>query len=108
MEGLPHRATAVLPDGNVLISVTEQSGTRRLAATRGAGGWTVQERWTSNGLKALLQRLRRSQGPRLRLRRQHPRLHRPGGRQAQVKGGRYGNGQLVLLPIRTCCWCCRN
>ena len=36
--------------------------------------------------EAVLQRLRRSQGPRLRLRRQHPRVHRSRGRHAQVEG----------------------
>ena len=24
------------------------------------------------------------------------------------KGGRYGHGQLVLLPDQDCCWCCRR
>ena len=36
--------------------------------------------------EAVLQRLRRAQGPRLRLRRQHPLVHRSRGRQAQVEG----------------------
>src|SRR5262249_32938958 len=38
-------------DGLLLISVTESSGTRRIAVAHGPGGWTVQERWTSIGLK---------------------------------------------------------
>ena len=38
------------------------------------------------GAEALLQRLRRARGPRLRLRRQHPLLHRPRGRHAEVEG----------------------
>jgi len=61
-KGYPIVQPAVLPDGNVLISVTEQSGTRRLAATRGAGGWTVQGALDVERPEALLQRLRRSQG----------------------------------------------
>ena len=36
--------------------------------------------------EALLQRLRRTQWPCLRLRRQHPRVHRPQGRQAHLEG----------------------
>ena len=47
--------------------------------------------------EAVLQRLRRPQGPCLRLRRQHPRVHRPRDGKRKWKGGRYGNGQLVLL-----------
>ena len=48
--------------------------------------------------EAVLQRLRRAQGPCLRLRRQHPRrasISTDGKRK--WKGGRYGHGQLVLL-----------
>jgi hypothetical protein len=43
-------------------------------------------------------RLRRAQGSCGRVRRQPARLYRRGRRQRKWKGGRYGNGQLVLLP----------
>src|SRR5205814_10514232 len=45
---------ALIADGDVLISTGGGAGgigTRRLAVARGPGGWTVEERWTSNGLK---------------------------------------------------------
>ena len=62
------------------------SGIRRLAVAHGPGGWTRRGALDVDGPEALLQRLRRSQGPCLRLRRRHPRVHRPRGRQAQVEG----------------------
>ena len=79
----------------------------RLAVAREPGGWTVEGALDVERAEAVLQRLRRPQGPCLRLRRQHPRVHRPRGRPAQVEG-------RPLRPrparrccrIRTCCSCC--
>jgi outer membrane protein assembly factor BamB len=102
---------AVLEDGSVLVGgvgsgMGGEPGLRRVAVTRapgewspehGAAGWTVEERWTSTGLKpyfndfvvheghaygfdgAILASIDLSDG------------HRT------WKGGRYGNGQLVLV-----------
>jgi outer membrane protein assembly factor BamB len=91
---------AVTADGDILIntiSMTGGLGIRRLAVTHGSGGWTVEERWTSTGLKPyfndfvlhkgyaygfdgnILSCIDLSDGAR------------------KWKGGRYGNGQLVLL-----------
>ena len=45
---------ALTADGDVLINAMSMMGglgTRRLAVAHGAGGWTVEERWTSRGLK---------------------------------------------------------
>jgi outer membrane protein assembly factor BamB len=73
-------------------------GMRRLAVAHGTGGWTIAERWTSNGLKpyfndfvvhkgyafgfdgTILSCIDLKDGAR------------------KWKGGRYGNGQLVVLP----------
>ena len=97
-KGYPIVQPALTPDGGILVSVTESSGTRRLAAARAQGEWTVEERWTSNGLKpyfndfvihkghafgfdgAILACIDLADGKR------------------KWKGGRYGQGQLVLLP----------
>ena len=88
---------ALTPDGDVLITSQEQ-GARRLAVVFGTGGWTVSERWTSNGLKPYFNDFVLHKG------------HAFGfdGRilscidlkdgQRKWKGGRYGNGQLVVLP----------
>ena len=88
-------------DGDVLINAMDAmggQGTRRIAVARGTGGWTVKERWTSNGLKPYFSDFVVHKG------------HAFGfdGRilacidledgKRQWKGGRFGNGQLVLLP----------
>ena len=94
----------VTDDGDVLIGTATGMGEnagigmRRLAVRQGPGGWTSQERWTTTGLKpyfndfvvhkghaygfdgALLACVDLADGAR------------------KWKGGRYGAGQLVLLP----------
>ena len=91
---------ALAPGGDVLITVSEAMGgvgIRRIAVAPGAAGWSVEERWTSRGLKpyfndfvvhnghaygfdgSILACIDLEDGAR------------------KWKGGRYGNGQLVLL-----------
>jgi outer membrane protein assembly factor BamB len=88
-------------EGDVLVASGDAMGglgVRRLAVAHGAAGWTVEERWTSRGLKpyfndfvvhkghafgfdgSILASIDLSDGTR------------------KWKGGRYGHGQLVLLP----------
>jgi outer membrane protein assembly factor BamB len=93
---------ALASDGEILISLGESGmggiGLRRIAIAHAPSGWTVQERWTSIGLKptfndfvvhnghaygfdgAILSCIDLKDG------------------QRKWKGGRYGGGQLVLLP----------
>ena len=92
---------AVMADGDILVNAIASTGgigTRRLHLTRGSGGWSAEERWTSNGLKpyfndfvvhrghafgfdgSILSSINLEDGKR------------------NWKGGRYGNGQLILLP----------
>jgi outer membrane protein assembly factor BamB len=92
---------ALLEGGDVLvnsIAATGGLGIRRLAISHGAGGWTATERWTSTGLKpyfndfvvhrghaygfdgSILSCIDLNDGKRV------------------WKGGRYGGGQLMLLP----------
>jgi len=91
---------AVTDDGNVLINtiaVSGGQGIRRLVVALKSGEWTVDERWTSNGLKpyfndfvvhnghafgfdgSILSCIDLTDGKR------------------KWKGGRYGSGQLILL-----------
>ncbi len=90
---------ALTSDGVVINTIggTGGNGTRRLAVAHGASGWNVEERWTSNGLKpyyndfvvhkgfafgfdgSILACIDMETGKRV------------------WKGGRYGNGQLLLL-----------
>ncbi|MCA1586524.1 MAG: PQQ-binding-like beta-propeller repeat protein [Acidobacteria bacterium] len=92
---------ALTADGDVLINAiaaTGGMGTRRLAVTHGSEGWSVQERWTSNGLKPYFNDFVVHKGHAFGF---------DGNILASIdledgtrkwKGGRYGNGQLVLLP----------
>ena len=98
--GTPIVQPALTADGDVLINsiaMTGGAGLRRLAVARKAGAWTVEERWTSIGLKPyfndfvvhkgyaygfdgnILSAVNLDDGAR------------------KWKGGRYGNGQMVLL-----------
>lgn len=98
--GSPILQPALIPGGDLLISTGGDAGslgTRRLSARRGPSGWTVEERWTSTGLKpyfndfvvhaghvfgfdgSILACIKLEDGART------------------WKGGRYGYGQLVLL-----------
>jgi hypothetical protein len=92
---------ALTSDGNLLMmALTAGGGTgfRRIAVTHGTGGWTTEERWTSLGLKPYFNDFVVHNGHAFGF---------DGGILACVdlkdgkrnwKGGRYGYGQLVLLP----------
>jgi outer membrane protein assembly factor BamB len=92
---------AVTGDGDFLMTAGDAMGgvgMRRIAVAQGPAGWTAAERWTSAGLKpsfndsvvhngyaygfdgSILACIDLTDGKR------------------KWKGGRYGNGQLVLLP----------
>jgi outer membrane protein assembly factor BamB len=91
---------AVAPNGDVLIANGDGmggGGIRRVSVTHGSAGWTLEERWNSRGLKpyfndfvvhkghafgfdgAILSCIDLQDGAR------------------KWKGGRYGNGQMILL-----------
>ena len=88
---------AITPEGDVLIT-SQENGTRRIAVAHDASGWSVHERWTSNGLKPYFNDFVVHKGY----------AYGFDGRilacidlkdgERKWKGGRYGNGQLVLLP----------
>lgn len=87
-------------NGIVLTSAGEGDGLRRLTIARGAGGWTVDERWRSTKLKAYFNDF---------VVHGNHAFGFDGGILACVdladgtrvwKGGRYGRGQLVLLPAQ--------
>jgi len=91
---------ALTADGDILIGSGLMSGIgmRRISVARGPGGWTTEERWTSTQLKPYFNGFVVHGG------------HAYGfdGRilacidlengKRSWKGGRYGAGQLVLLP----------
>ena len=100
-EGTPILQPALTADGDVLVSSGDAMGgmgVRRLAVTHASDSWSVAERWTSNGLKPYFSDFVVHNG------------HAFGfdGRilscidlkdgTRKWKGGRFGQGQLVLLP----------
>ncbi len=98
--GSPMVQPASLPGGDLLITSADAMGglgVRRIGITQGPGGWVVAERWTSRGLKPYFNDYVIHKG------------HAYGfdgnilssvnletGERAW-KGGRYGNGQMLLL-----------
>jgi outer membrane protein assembly factor BamB len=100
-EGTTIVQPAVTADGDVLINTltgTGGLGIRRLAVAHGSAGWSVTERWTSTGLKPYFNDFVIHNG------------HAYGfdgnilscidlqDGKRKWKGGRYGDGQLMLLP----------
>ncbi len=89
---------AVTADGSVLVVADGSSGTSRLAVAPSPSGWSVEERWTSSSLKPYFNDFVVHKGH----------VYGFDGRilacidladgQRKWKGGRYGNGQLLLLP----------
>jgi outer membrane protein assembly factor BamB len=93
---------AVLAGGDILIGsgsgLSSNTGMRRVAVAHQGDGWSVKERWTSTGLKPYFNDFVVHQG------------HAYGfdgsilaaidveDGKRKWKGGRYGHGQLVLLP----------
>jgi outer membrane protein assembly factor BamB len=93
---------AVIAGGDILIGSGSgfgvEVGMRRIAVARRADGWSIEERWTSNGLKPYYNDFVVHKGHAFGF---------DGGILACIdladgkrkwKGGRYGHGQLVALP----------
>jgi outer membrane protein assembly factor BamB len=94
--GFPIVQPAQIANGDVLLS--GQSGTGRLAVAHEPGGWTVEERWTSIGLKPYFNDFVVHEGHAYGFDGRYlASLDLQDGKR-KWKGGRYGNGQLVLLP----------
>jgi len=92
---------ALTADGDVLINAIASTGgigMRRLAVGHGPGGWTVEERWTSNGLKPYFNDFVVHKGHAFGFDGSILACIDLADGKRKWKGGRYGNGQLVLLP----------
>jgi hypothetical protein len=91
---------ALTPDGDVLINAiaaTGGIGTRRIAVHQTPGGWTIDERWTSNGLKPYFNDFVVHDGHAFGFDGSILACIDLQNGKRKWKGGRYGNGQLVLL-----------
>ena len=92
---------ALTADGDIVINTiggTGGVGTRRLAVAHGPGGWSVEERWTSNGLKPYFNDFVVHKGHAFGFDGSILACIDLEDGKRKWKGGRYGNGQLVLLP----------
>ena len=92
---------ALTENGDLLISGGEESGgsgLRRITVAQGAGGWTVEERWTSMGLKPYFNDFVVHKGHVFGFDRSIMACVDVEDGKRTWKGGRYGFGQLVLLP----------
>ena len=88
---------ALTPDGDVLISVNESSGTRRISVANGPNGWNVEERWTTNGLKPYFNDFVVHDGHAFGFDGSILACIDLQDGKRKWKGGRYGHGQLILL-----------
>ena len=97
-KGYPIVQPSLTPDGGVLIVANESSGTRRLAVAPAANGWTADARWTSNGLKPWFNDFVVHKGHAFGFDGTILACIDLADGARKWKGGRYGGGQLVLLP----------
>jgi len=88
---------ALTADGDVLIG-TGSAGTRRIAVTHEPRGWTIEERWTSIRLKPFFNDFVVHDGHAFGFDGSILACIDVEDGKRKWKGGRYGNGQLVLLP----------
>ena len=88
---------ALTPDGDVLVVDGQASGTYRIAVSQGAGGWTVAERWKSTALKPLFNDFVVHKGHAFGFDGSILACIDLADGKRKWKGGRYGNGQLILL-----------
>ncbi len=96
--GGPIVQPALTADGDILISASATSGTRRIAVAHSPGGWSVEERWTSAGLKPYFNDFVVHQGHAFGFDGRIIACIDLANGTRKWKGGRYGSGQLVLLP----------
>jgi outer membrane protein assembly factor BamB len=100
--GYPIVQPALTADGDVLMSVADSSGIRRIGIAHEGGaheaGWSVKERWTSMGLKPYFNDFVVHKGYAYGFDGSILSCIDLKDGQRKWKGGRFGNGQLVLLP----------
>src|SRR5262249_41557541 len=92
---------ALTAEGDVLVASGDAmggNGIRRLAVAHGPAGWTVEERWMSNGLKPYFNDFVVHKGHAFGFDGSILACIDLADGQRKWKGGRYGHGQLVLLP----------
>ncbi|MGQ0601753.1 MAG: outer membrane protein assembly factor BamB family protein [Anaerolineales bacterium] len=92
---------AVIAGSDVLIgsgSGGEEIGMRRIAIAHGPEGWRVEERWTTNGLKPYFSDFVMHKGHAFGVDGSILSCIDLADGKRKWKGGRYGAGQMLLLP----------
>jgi len=92
---------ALVGSGDVLIAAGDAMGgvgIRRIAVAHGPGGWTAEERWTTRGLKPYFNDYVVHEGLAFGFDGSILACIDLADGARKWKGGRYGHGQLVLLP----------
>ncbi len=95
--GFPLVQPALTPDGDILFA-PGNTATSRIASRRGPEGWTVSERWSSTDFKPYFNDFVVHEGHVFGFDGRILACIDVASGQRKWKGGRYGNGQLVLLP----------
>jgi outer membrane protein assembly factor BamB len=88
---------ALTADGDVLIHDGEGSDMRRIKVAQGSDGWSVEERWVSEGLHPYFNDFVLHKGHAFGFDGNNLACIGLEDGNRKWKGGRYGNGQLVLL-----------
>ena len=99
--GFPIVQPAIASDGDLIVNSSDMSGgagTRSIHVARGPGGWTVSDCWSSNGLKPFFNDFVLHKGHAFGFDGNILACISLEDGKRKWKGGRYGNGQLVLLP----------
>ena len=96
-KGNPIVQPTIITEGNILISVDDKNGVRRIKVLKESGSWNTEELWSSDGLKPYFNDsiihngfVFGFDGPRLAC------IDLEDGSQ-KWRGGRYGRGQIILL-----------
>jgi outer membrane protein assembly factor BamB len=97
-EGVPIVQPGVAPNGDLLVSVSESSGLRRLAVAQTSGAWTVQERWTSEDIYPWFNDFVVHKGHAFGFNGSSLVCINLEDGKLKWKGKRYGYGQVILLP----------
>jgi outer membrane protein assembly factor BamB len=97
-EGTPIVQPGVAPNGDLLLSVSDSSGLRRLAVAQQSGSWTVQERWTSEDINPWFNDFVVHKGYVYGFNGSSLVCVSLEDGKLKWKGKRYGYGQLILLP----------
>ncbi len=98
-QGYSYVQPALTADGDLLISDIDfmPGGMRRIAVTQGPGGWTIEERWSSPGLKPHFSDFVVHEGHAFGFDGAILACIGVADGERKWKGGRYGHGQLILL-----------